>query len=203
MVKKYKKIMIRYARTFGNQNYPQNMIEAWKYPTAPIGDTFGIPVEILNKTFGLEEFNFSKKLRELKLAYIPCYGNARFYPRPFIQELHLIFKTEGRNHIHYATLHNVTSILNSEINQLKSILKPNLDELYFNIGTRNFFEEDFSRFQDQINFMFERDVVAANQLNASFLVNVRYEKLSILNNSVTLNVFPGYVGQWKVNVIHN
>lgn len=195
--------MVRYVRTYGNQNYPQNMNEAWQYPTGPTEDTFGVPVIDLNKTFGLEEFNFSEILKELKLAYIPCYGNARFYSRPFIQELHLIFKTEGRNHIHYATLHNVTSILNSELNQLKSILEPNLDELYFNIGTRNFFEEDFYRFQEQINFMFERDVVAANQLNASFLVNVRYEKLSILNKSVSLNVFPGFVGQWKKNVIHN
>ncbi len=193
--------MIRYARTYGSKNYPDNLNEAWQYPSGPSPDTFGVPVPDARKTFGLEEFNFSKILRELKFAYVPCYGNARFFPRPFIKELHLIFKTEGRDHIHYATLHNVTSIKDEEICEIRKLLQSHIHKIYFNASAQEFFQNDFSRFQDQIQFMSNQNRIAANQINASFLVNLRYEELTILKEPVSLDVYPGYVGQWKINVI--
>jgi hypothetical protein len=193
--------MKRYARTYGLRLYKDNLDGNWQFPTGPLADTFGVPVPISNKTFGLEEFNFSNILRELKLAYVPCYGNARFFPRPFIKELHLIFKTEGRNHIHYATLHNVTPIMDEEICEIRKLLQPHIHNIYFNISTQEFFQNDFSRFQEQIQFMSNQNRIAANQINASFLVNLRYEELTILKEPVSLDVYPGYVGQWKVNAI--
>jgi hypothetical protein len=193
--------MIRYARTYGSRLYKDNFADAWQFPTGPVADIFGVPVTISNKTFGLEEFNFSKILRDLKLAYVPCYGNARFFLRPFIKELHLIFKTEGRNHIHYATLHNVTPIKDEEICEIRKLLQSHIHEIYFNASAQEFFQNDFSQFQDQIQFMYNQNRIAANQINASFLVNLRYEELTILKEPVTLDVYPGYVGQWKVNVM--
>jgi hypothetical protein len=191
--------MNRFARTFGSKLYRYNFADAWQFPTGPLADLFGVPIS--NKTFGLEEFNFSKILRELKLAYVPCYGNATFFPRPFIKELHLIFKTEGRNHIHYATMHNVTPITDEEICEIRKLLLPHIHKIYFNISTQEFFQNDFSRFQEQIQFMSNQNRIAANQINASFLVNLRYEELTILKEPVSLDVYPGYVGQWKVNAI--
>jgi hypothetical protein len=193
--------MKRYARTYGSSLFKENLDVAWQFPTGPIADTFGVPIPLSNKTFGLEEFNFSQILRELKLAYVPCYGNARFFPRPFIKELHLIFKTEGRNHIHYATLHNVTPISDKEIFETRKLLESHFNEIYFNASAQEFFQNDFSRFQDQIQFMSNRNRIAANQFNASFLVNLRYKELTILKKPVSLDVYPGYVGQWKFNVV--
>jgi hypothetical protein len=193
--------MIRFARTYGAKNYPQNTNEAWQFPTGPFADTFGVPVQNNKKTFGLEEFNFIALLRELKIAYVPCYGNARYFPRPFVKELHLIFKTEGRNHIHYATLHNVTPIADEEIYEMRKLLEPHINEIYFNKSSQDFFQNDFSNFQDQIQFMFNQNRIAANQINASFLVNLRYEELTILKKPIKLDAYPGYVGQWKINVV--
>ncbi len=193
--------MIRYARTYGSRLFPEKTEKAWQFPTGPSADTFGVPVPDGNKTFGLEEFNFNKILRELKLAYVPCFGNARFYPRPTIKELNLIYKIAGRDHFHYATMHNVTPILDNEICDVRKILKPNLNEIYFNRDAHDFFKNDFENFQNQIHFMFNQNSIAANQINASFLVNLRYEELTIFKEPVNLDVYPGRVGQWKVNVI--
>ena len=103
--------MIRYARTYGSRLYPQNIEQAWQFPTGPELDTFGVQVPEEMKTFGLEEFNFNSVLQGLKLAYVPCYGTDRFYPRPFVDELRLMY-LESRNprgsYMHYATLFNVT-----------------------------------------------------------------------------------------------
>ena len=135
------------------------------------------------------------------MAYVPCFGNARFYPRPTIKELNLIYKITGRDHFHYATMHNVTPILDKEICDVRKLLKPNLNEIYFNRDAHDFFKNDFENFQNQIHFMFNQNSIAANQINASFLGNLRYEELTILKEPVNLDVYPGRVGQWKVNVI--
>ncbi len=194
-------IMIRYARTYGSRLFPEKTEDAWQFPTGPVVDTFGVPIPIANKTFGLEEFNFNEILKKLNLAYVPCFGNAKFYPRPKINELNLIFKTGGRDHYHYATMRNVTPILNKEISDVRKLLEPYLNEIYFNHETHDFFKNDFENFQNQIHFMFKQNSIAANQNNASFLVNLRYEELAILKEPVNLDVYSGRVGQWKVNVI--
>jgi hypothetical protein len=192
--------MIRYARTYGSKLFPEKTEVAWQFPTGPAADSFGVTIPKANKTFGLEEFNFNKILRELKLAFVPCYGNAIFYARPTIKELNLIYKIEGRVHAQYATLRNVTPILDKEISDVKKLLAANLSDIYFNRETQIFFNDDFENFRNQINFMFNRDSIAANQIKASFLVNLRYEDLTILKNPVVLDVYPGLVGQWKANV---
>lgn len=193
--------MIRYARTYGSVNYPDKNNEAWQFPIGPFADTFGVPVPNNKKTFGLEEFNFNTILRELKIAYVPCYGNARSFPRPNIDELNLISKIAGRDHFHYATLQNVSPITDEEICEIRKLLDSHIHDIYFNSSTQDFFQNDFSRFQDQIYFMFNQNRIAANQNNASFLVNLRYEELTILKKPIKLDVYPGHVGQWKVNVI--
>lgn len=193
--------MIRYARTYGSRLLPEKTEESWHFPTGPFTDTFGVPVPDVNKTFGLEEFNFNKTLLDFKLAYVPCYGNTRFYPRPTINELNLIYKIAGREHFHYAILHNVTPILDEEICDVRKLFEPHLNEIYFNSKTQEFFNDDFENFRNQIHFMFNQNSIAANQINASFLVNLRYEELTILKEPVSLDVYPGRVGQWKVNVV--
>ncbi len=146
--------MIRYARTYGTRLFHEKTEESWQFPTGPEADTFGVSVPDGNKTFGLEEFNFNKVLRELKLAYVPCYGNARFYPSPSINELNLIYKIAERDHFHYATFRNVTPILDKEICDVRKLLKPHLNEIFFNRETQDFFNDDFENFRTQIHFMF-------------------------------------------------
>jgi hypothetical protein len=193
--------MIRYARTYGSVNYLDKNNEAWQFPTGPFADTFGVTVPNNKKTFGLEEFNFNTILRELKIAYVPCYGNAISFPRPNLDELNLISKIAGRDHFQYATLKNVSPIRDEEISEIRKLLDSHIHDIYFNSSTQDFFQNDFSRFQDQIYFMFNQNRIAANQNNASFLVNLRYEELTVLKKPTKLDVFPGHVGQWKVNVI--
>jgi hypothetical protein len=191
--------MIRYARTYGSQNYPQNVIEAWQYPTGPIQDTFGVPVLKLNSTFGLEEFNFNPFFLEEKMAYVPCYATAKYYPRPPLKELKLIFKTSGRCHLHYATLYEVTSILNKQISSLRNQIEPKIDEIYFRQETQQFFGNDFENFVQIINRMKDSSFIASNHNHTPFLVNARYEKIEILKSPIPCELNPKNVNQWKIN----
>lgn len=63
--------MPHHARTYGSTIYLTDRHNAWKYPTGPVLDNFGVPIERQN--FGLEEFNFNDTLLDLKLAYVPCF----------------------------------------------------------------------------------------------------------------------------------
>ncbi len=194
--------MIRYARTYGSKNYLTNPNEAWQYPTGPILDNFGVTVQGLNNTFGLEEFNFNPFYKKSKIAYIPCYGTANYYPRVNkLDELRLIFKLNGRCHFHYATLFNVSCILNTEIMNLRNEIAPHFNDIYLSNNSRSFFGEDFEVFSEIINNMNSSDVIAANHISSPFLVNVRYEKLEILKSPILCEANPGYVNQWKINVL--
>lgn len=191
--------MIRYARTYGSKNYPDNINEAWQYPTGPVVDTFGVPVPELNKTFGLEEFNFNSFFLKEKMAYVPCYATKRSYPRPQMKELKLIFKTAGRCHLHYATLHDVNSIVNTEIPGLRNQIEPLMDEIYFSQQTRAFFGNDFENFSKILNRMKDSNVIASNHDHTPFLVNVRYKEIEILKTPITCELNPKNVNQWKIN----
>jgi hypothetical protein len=191
--------MIRYARTYGSKNYPDNSYEAWQYPTGPIQDTFGVPVPELNKTFGLEEFNFNPLFLKEKIAYVPCYATAKYYPRHHLRELKLIFKTAGRCHLHYATLYDVTSILNNQIPALRNQIEPFIDEIYFRQQTQDFFGDDFQSFVKIIDIMKDSNVIASNHDHTPFLVNVRYKELEILKTPIPCELNPRNVNQWKIN----
>jgi len=191
---------MRYARTYGSINQPHATQDAWQYPTAPSSDTFGVPILDANKTFGLEEFNFNPHLIKEKIAYIPCYATARYYPRPYMNELRLILKTSGSHHIHYATLYDVSPILDNEIKELRNQIIPVIENIYFGKQTQDFFGVDFENFVTTLNRMRDSDIIASNHDHSPFLVNVRYKKLEILKNPKSLKTNPRNVNQWKINV---
>ncbi len=197
--------MIRYARTYGSRLYPHNIDEAWQFPTGPELDTFGVEIPEEMKTFGLEEFNFNKKLIDLKLAYVPCYGTERTYPRPFVDELHLMY-LDSRNprgcYMHYATLYNVQPILDIEIAPIRLNLDNDFENIYLRNEVATYFGEDFQNFVKIISEMRDSDLVASNQNNRSFLVNVRYEELVILDKPMGCQNNSQMASQWKTNMIY-
>jgi hypothetical protein len=197
--------MVRYARTYGSRLYPQNIDQSWQFPTGPELDTFGVPVPEKMKTFGLEEFNFNNKLMDIQLAYVPCYGTERTYPRPFVDELHLMY-LDRRNprgcYMHYATLYNVQSLRNEDIKSVRPLLVPNLDEIYFRAEVQQYFGNDMGNFNGIIRAMLNSNIIASNQNNKSFLVNVRYEKIEILDKPVCCQNNNQMASQWKKNMIY-
>jgi hypothetical protein len=192
--------MIRYARTYGSINYPNAIQQAWLYPSGPLADTFGVPVSDANKTFGLEEFNFNPHFLKEKIAYVPCYATARSFPRPNLKELRLIYKTSGRCHVHYATMHDVTPILNAHIDSIRDWIEPMMHEIYFNHHSQSFFGDDFQNFVKIIDHMKGSNLIGSNHNHTPFLVNVRYSKLEVLEKPVVCELTPNNVNQWKIQV---
>lgn len=192
--------MLRYARTYGSIHHPKNIAEAWQYPTGPLVDTFGIPIQNSRQTFGLEEFNFNPFFIKEKVAYVPCYGTARYYPRPVINELRLIYKISGRCHIHYASMFDVRPILNEEIIELRQIIDPVMNDIYFNEKPQLFFEDRFTQFTETIGLIQNSNIIASNHNHTPFLVNVRYSNLVVLEKPVVCELTPNNVNQWKIRV---
>jgi len=192
--------MTHYARTYGSTLHPNNLMEAWKYPTSPVLDTFGVIIPIRNKTFGLEEFNFNSFYLKEKIAYIPFYGTERFYSRPFVEELRLIYRVKDNCYCHYATLFNVVSLVNNNILNLRQIIKPVLNQIYFSQESHVFFGTDFPTFQSKIQEMYDSKFIASNQDNNSFLVNVKYERIEILDKPIYCKTNSPYAAQWKINI---
>ncbi len=192
--------MRRFARTYGSANYPDNFITSWKYPTSPIMDNFGVFVPNANKTFGLEEFNFNDLLINEKIAYVPCYGTGRFYPRPAVEELRLVYKLNNNYFMHYATLFKVKALIDNDIPNFRKILKPYLNHIYYSKETQNYFGSDFQRFQNIINSMYGSNLISANNNSSSFLVNVSYDKIEILNKPISCKLNSNYAAQWYNNL---
>jgi hypothetical protein len=192
--------MPHYARTYGTSQQLDNWNSAWQYPTAPPLDNFGVPVPNQMRTFGLEEFNFNPFLLNEKIAYVPCYGTHRFYPRPFEQELRLIFKINNICYLHYATLYNVYSLQDNEIPTLRAILQPEMANIYLRQESALFFGADYPSFQNTIDNMYNSPFIASNQDNSSFLVNVKYERIDILKKPVYCKPPNHYASQWYINV---
>ncbi len=190
-----------FARTYGsviNESDPQN---AWKYPTGPLLDRFGVPIG--KQTFGLEEFNFSDFYLKQKWAYIPCYGSKKSYPRPFVSELRLMYRIPGVTsycYKHYATLHNVKSLTNEESRGIRNNIAPQLDQIYFTNESQLFFGNNYAEFQSTIQSMLKSDLIANNTNNRSFLVNVEYEKIEILENPIICRCSGSYASNWYRNV---
>jgi len=191
--------MTRYARTYGSTHHPNNIDIAWKYPTGPALDNFGVPVPSANRTFGLEEFNFNDFYRKEKIAYIPCYGTQRTYPRPSIDELRLLYKINRRCFIHYATLYGVVSFTDNDIQNLRQLISPRLNEIYFRQETQTFFGADYNEFQEIINRMCSSNLIADNQENSSFLINVKYKRIDILKKPVQCRINANFASQWFIN----
>lgn len=191
--------MTHYARTYGSTLHPNNLKEAWKYPSAPVLDLFGVTIPIKNKTFGLEEFNFNPFYLKEKMAYIPCYGSAKFN-RHFIEELRLIYRVKDNCYCHYATLFNVVAFKNNDILNLRQIINPLLNQIYFSQESQVFFGTDFSLFQRKIREMYDSNVIASNQDNNSFLVNVKYERFEILDKPIYCKTNSRRAAQWIINV---
>jgi hypothetical protein len=192
--------MIRYARTYGSNFFPENINQTWQFPTDPAPDNFGVPVPESNITFGLEEFNFNPYFLKEKIAYIPCFATVRTYPRQNLKELKLIYKTAGRCHMHCATLYHVTQILNENINSHRNWINPMMNEIYLNKKSQDFFGDDFEQFAKIINQMKDSNVIASNHNHSPFLINVRYQEIEILKKGIPCEVNPNNVNQWKINV---
>jgi hypothetical protein len=192
--------MTHYARTYGTSLQQDYWHLAWQYPTAPSLDNFGVPVPNQMRTFGLEEFNFNPFLLKEKIAYVPCYGTHRFYPRPFVQELRLIFKINKRCYFHYATLYNVYSLQDNNIPALQAILQPAMVNIYLRQESALFFGADYPTFLNIINNMYNSPFIASNHDNSSFLVNVKYERIDILKNPICCEPPNHKASQWYVNV---
>ena len=197
-INKTQNIMAHYARTYGSKLHPNNLNQVWQFPTSPILDIFGVKIPAQNKTFGLEEFNLNSFYIKNKMAYIPCYGTARFYPRQTIDELRLIYRIKENCYCHYATLYKVKPFLNNDIPGLRQIIQPQLEQIYFRIESQLFFGEDSSRFQKKIQQMFASNLIADNQNDNSFLVNVKYERIEILDIPIYCKLNSYYAGQWKI-----
>jgi len=191
--------MTRYARTYGSILHPSKLNIAWKYPTGPAIDTFGVQVPINNRTFGLEEFNFNDFFLEEKIAYIPCYGTQRTYPRPNLKELKLVYKINSRCFVHYATLYDVVSFRNNDIQNLRQIIFPQLNQIYFRQETQTFFGADYNEFQEIINRMCSSNLIADNHENSSFLINVKYKRIDILKKPVQCRINANFASQWFIN----
>ncbi len=190
--------MTHYARTYGTTLKEKDRANAWQYPTGPLLDRFGILIN--KKTFGLEEFNFNSFYRNHKVAYVPCYGTKRFYQRPFIKELRLIFKTAPKCYKHYATLYDVESFGDNDIPSLRDLIEQHLNEIYFTQQSQIFFGQDYPLFQKAITHSLGSNIIASNHDNSSFLVNLKYEKIEILKKPIQCGLKANYAGQWYRNV---
>ena len=195
--------MSHHARTYGSTIHEIDPHNAWKFPTGPMLDTFGVP--IANQTFGLEEFNFNSILVNKQFAYIPCYGTHRTYPRPFVKELRLIYRVnniENFNYLHYATLFNVRSLVNEDIPEIRRVLAPDFNTIYLSPECQDFFGINYAEYQIRIQHMFNANLIADNENNSSFVVNVRYESLEILDNPVPCVMNANFASNWFENVIY-
>jgi hypothetical protein len=190
-----------FARTYGSvihESVPQN---AWRYPTGPLLDRFGVPIG--KQTFGLEEFNFSDFYLKQKWAYIPCYGSARSYPRPFVSELRLMYRIPSVTNFcykHYATLHNVKSLTNEVILGIRNNITSQFDQIYYTNESQLFFGNNYPEFQSTIQNMLASDFIANNTNNRSFLINVQYEKIEILENPIICRCGGSYASNWYTQV---
>ncbi len=192
--------MPHYARTYGSIHHPNNIEVAWKYPTDPICDNFGVKVPNANKTFGLEEFNFSDFFLMEKIAYVPCYGTRIRYPRPSIEELRLVYKASNNCFVHYATLYDAVSFNDNDIRNLRQVLNSRLNEIYFNQNTQNYFGVDFPVYQKIIRGMHASNLIADNHRNSSFLINVKYKRIEILKKPIHCGINSNFASQWFINV---
>jgi len=195
--------MTIYTRTYGSVVHLNNPNLAWQYPTQPLLDKFGIPINKL--TFGLEEFNFNPFLVENKMAYIPSFGTFRTYPRSPIKELRLMYRIQSAQrfcYVHYATLHNVIAFLDNDIPYLHNLLTPQIPLIYFRPESHQFFGQDFPLFEQKINDLNNSQFIASNHLNSSFLVNAKYEKLEVLSKSVKCNLRASFASNLYKDVIY-
>jgi hypothetical protein len=195
---------ILYARTYGSVIHNTDPQNAWKFPTGPLIDRFGIPIGL--KTFGLEEFNFSDFYRNQKWAYIPCYGSERSYPRPFVSELRLMYRILSQTKFcykHYATLYNVKSFTNDEIDGIRNIIDPQLNQIYFREESNLYFGNNYPEYQLTIQEMLASNLIANNNNNRSFSVNVQYDDIEILKNPVICQCGGSYASNWYRRVQHN
>lgn len=195
--------MIKYVRTYGSRNHPNNLEKAWKFPTTPEQDVFGIRISN-NLTFGLEEFNFNNFLKNNMLAYVPYYGRALANPRPAVSELRLLYKVEliGNRYCHYATLYNVIQLTDRDIPQIQELIENEFDEIYLGKESKELFGNQFDAYENQITRMFNSRTIANNQDRSSFIVNLRYEKLEIIEKPLYCHLNAHYAGNWYNNVIH-
>jgi len=196
--------MIKFSRTYGSSIYKTDSKNAWKFPTGPLLDNFGVPIG--NQTFGLEEFNFSDFYLQQKWAYIPCYGSARVYPRPFINELRLMFRIPSEEkfcYLHYATLFNVSSFVSGDIPQLRANILPMLNEIYFTPMANDFFGKNYHQYIKQINQMTHSNFIANNEDNNSFLVNTKYESIEILKNPIECKMRSNFASNWYKKIEYN
>jgi hypothetical protein len=193
--------MPHYARTYGYNLNNLNQNNPWEFATGPMLDRFGIPIN--QTTFGIEEFNFNSFYLSKKIAFIPCYSTSKFYRRRHIGELRLVYKQAPRCYKHYATLHNVTSFADDDIPYLRSLIQPQINQIYYRQESLDFWGEDFNLFQNAIKNAFNSDIIANNHNTSSFLVNLKYEKLEILTLPITCDLGGNRASQWYINVAYN
>ena len=195
--------MTYYTRTYGSSWHINNPNLAWQYPTQPLLDRFGIPINKL--TFGLEEFNFNPFLVENKMAYIPSFGTFRTYPRSPINELRLMYRIQSPQrfcYVHYATLYNVKSYADNDIPYLQNLLNPQIPFIYFRPESHQFFGQDYPLFEQKIIDLHNVQFIARNHLNSSFLVNVKYDKLEILSEPGRCNSRAARASNLIIDVIY-
>ena len=188
--------MTKLARTYGSTMHLININEAWKFPTSPLIDNFGIIIPFQNKSFGLEEFNFTSFYINKKVAYIPCFGSYHFFPRPYVDELMLIYRVEDNKFCNYATMYKVRQIIDNEIDSYREVINPQIDNIYFSNETKLFFNNDIENFKIKINNMLNASSIANNNVYNSFLVNVEYNEINILETPKYLTLNSFYASQW-------
>jgi len=152
--------------------------------------SFGIPIGQKRniKFLGLEEFNFSNKLSEIKfenksLAYIPCFSQTN---RPYLNHLDLFYSAGNNVTYHYATLYGVQQIDKDIIGEIRKRLNQEnfLEWVENNQEFINNYGDIFrSAFQVYIQNFHVGNVIAQGH-NTRFVFNVLYDKVIFHNPEI-------------------
>lgn len=142
-------------------------------------------VQIRNKKyFGFEEWLTNPVLKTKKLGYLDCYRYNRF---PEITDKIALIRAEHGIVYHVGTLHNVSQIEESEIAGIRQELNQSdwltTIQNNFQLGT------EFQEFYEQGHYRdyYESGRIQARDQKPHFIVNIRYERLEMLNiqNNIT------------------
>jgi hypothetical protein len=98
---------------------------------------------------------------------------------------------------------NVTSLINIDIPQLRAVILPVINEIYFTPKVYNFFGKDYEQYVKQIRQMSQSNFIANNEDNNSFLVSSMYEYIDILKTPIKCKMRSNFASNWYENIEYN
>lgn len=94
------------------------------------------------------------------------------------------------------------SLLNEDIHQVREVLTPNFQSIYLRQECADFFRDNYPIYEKRIREMLNSNLIAANDDNNSFLVNVKYDKLEYLDKPKAVVMNSHFAANWYLNVIY-